>query len=208
MQYFAWGINKPGVKKQRAVLIRSHWDFIAKYNESLIARGPVISNDHLGNVTGSIHIVDLPNTAAVDTFVNEEPFAKAGLFEEIIVKRFRLDLGRSQFNFKRSDNFMTFFINCPASGNGREIDNGLVKAHNDYVDRFDRNMICHGTLLSLDEQWQGKVFFVEFSSRAEAINFLDEDPFFMAGLYSSNDIHNWTMGGPENLNAEGIPNFD
>ena len=42
MQYFAWGINKPGVKEKRTALIRAHWDFIAQYDDDLIARGPVL----------------------------------------------------------------------------------------------------------------------------------------------------------------------
>ena len=38
MQYFAWGINKAGVKAKRTALIHVHWDFIAQYDDDLIAR--------------------------------------------------------------------------------------------------------------------------------------------------------------------------
>ena len=203
MQYFTWGINKPGVKGERTALIQAHWDFIAQYNDDLIARGPVLDKNNHSEVIGSIHIVDLPYAGAVKTFVQDEPFADAGLFREIIVKRFRLELDRTQFSFQSTGDHPRFFIYCPASMDQTSPDDALTGAHQAYVSEFKGNLICHGSLLGTRNLWQGKVFFVEFNDEREAWNFLKNDPFNLAALYTRAEFHRWTMGGPENLNQIG-----
>ena len=203
MQYFAWGINKPGVKEQRTALLHAHWDFIAQYDDCLIARGPVMDKDNLGEVIGSIHIVDVPDAAAAETFVHDEPFARAGLFDGILVERFRLELDRTQFSFQSAGDYPRFFIYCPTSEDELVPDGGLADAHQTYLTQFDPHLICHGSLIKADDRWQGKVFFVEFTSEDQARDFLAHDPFSAAGHYDRAEYYRWTMGGPENLNAAG-----
>ena len=203
MQYFAWGINKPGVKEKRTALIRAHWDFIAQYNNDLIARGPVMDANNQSEVIGSIHIVDLPDAGAVERFVHDEPFADAGLFREIIVKRFRLELNRTQFSFQSTGDYHRFFIYCTASIDKIAPDDALTRAHQVYMSEFDQHVICHGALLGRRGDWQGKVFFVEFSDERKAREFLENEPLNLGGLYNNTKFHRWTMGGPENLNSIG-----
>ena len=47
MQYFTWGINKPGTKEQRTSLIRTHWNFIEKYDKADFFRMLILMNDFL-----------------------------------------------------------------------------------------------------------------------------------------------------------------
>ncbi len=203
MQFFAWGINKPGVKDQRTALIKTHWDFIAQYDDKLIARGPVMQADDLSVVTGSIHIVDLPDQSAAERFVYEEPFAKAELFNSIVFSRFELDLGRTQFEFISQPDVPRFFVYCPAKNGGDEMKQSLAEAHEAYCQKFDDNFICRGSLLSDDGSLLGKVFFLEMAEQKTVESFLANEPFAEAGLYDKTEIHRWTMGGPQNLNAAG-----
>jgi len=203
VQYFAWGINKPGVKDERTALIKTHWDFIAQYDDELIARGPVMDEADLSKVIGSIHIADLPDQTAAEKFVYDEPFAKAGLFENIILERFQLELGRTQFEFKSMPDHPRFFIYCPAIASGQAPETALSDAHRVYVASYDPHLVCHGSLLNADGAWQGKIFFLEFPSRDDVDDFMAGDPYDNAGFYDQKDVFRWTMGGPQNLNAAG-----
>jgi len=203
MQYFTWGINKPGTTEQRTSLIRPHWDFIAKFDKNLIARGPVLDEADTSVVIGSIHILELEDLTKAEKFVYDEPFAKAGLFKSIIIKPFRLELKRNQFDFIGNPNFMRFFIYCPAMIGLQKPDAELVSAHNVYCERFDKNFICRGSLLTNDHTWQGNIYFVEFSGRVDVERFLTSEPFAKSNIYDKIEIFRWTMGGPENLNAAG-----
>lgn len=203
MQYFTWGINKPGTTEQRTSLIRSHWDFIAKFDKNLIARGPVLDEADTSVVIGSIHILELEDLTKAEKFVYDEPFAKAGLFKSIIIKPFRLELKRNQFDFTGNPNFMRFFIYCPAMIGLQKPDAELVSTHNVYCEKFDKNFICRGSLLTNDHTWQGNIYFVEFSGRIDVERFLTSEPFAKSNIYDKIEIFRWTMGGPENLNAAG-----
>ena len=49
--------------------------------------GPLESDE--GGIVGSIFIVNVENRAAAQKFTDEEPFHKAGVFESVIVRRWR-----------------------------------------------------------------------------------------------------------------------
>jgi uncharacterized protein YciI len=203
MQYFTWGINKPGTTEKRTSLIRTHWDFIANFDKNLIARGPVLDEGDLSVVIGSIHIVELENLTKAEDFTYNEPFAKAGLFKSIIIKPFKLEIERNQFDFISNPNFIRFFIYCPATVDPKEISPELAEAHKVYCKKFDKNFICHGSLLTNDHTWQGNIYFLEFANKLDIDKFLKSEPFAKSNIYDKIEIFRWTMGGPENLNVAG-----
>ena len=206
MPFFVWGINKPGVKERRSAITKTHWGFIAQYNDQLIARGPMMQSDDLSVVTGSIHIVDLEDWDAARRFAHEEPYARAGLFADILLIRFELELGRTQFQFESSPDSPRFFIYCPASDNLAEERNKYKDAHEAYCQKFDKHFVCRGSLLSVDGLWDGSLFFLEMPGRDAVDQFLENEPYNKAGLFTQTQIHRWTMGGPRNLNASGALN--
>ena len=203
MQYFTWGKNKPGTTEKRTSLIRTHWDFIANFDKNLIARGPVLDEGDLSVVIGSIHIVELENLTKAEDFTYNEPFAKAGLFKSIIIKPFKLEIERNQFDFISNPNFIRFFIYCQATVDPKEISPELAEAHKVYCKRFDKNFICHGSLLTNDHTWQGNIYFLEFANKLDIDKFLKSEPFAKSNIYDKIEIFRWTMGGPENLNVAG-----
>ena len=203
MQFFVWGINKPETTDQRTSLIKTHWDFIAKYEKNLIARGPVMDEKDLSVVIGSIHILNLENLTKARDFAYSEPFAKAGLFKTIIISPFKLGHGRTQFDFISNPDFLRFFLYCPATTDSKRIDPELNEAHKLYCQKFDKNFICHGSLVTEDNTWQGNVYFLEFANRIDINQFLESEPFAKADIYDKIEVLRWTMGGPENLSAVG-----
>jgi uncharacterized protein YciI len=50
--------------------------------------GPQVTDDD-GKAIGSVFVVDVPDRAAAEAFSAGDPFAKAGLFERVIITRFR-----------------------------------------------------------------------------------------------------------------------
>ena len=53
--------------------------------------GPYL--DEKGNMAGSLLIVDAPDRAAVDQFLRDDPYVKAGLFESVDVRHYRVTVG-------------------------------------------------------------------------------------------------------------------
>ena len=190
---------------QRAALVKTHWAFIARYDSQLIERGPVMQLDDMSIVTGSTHIVDLDSPEEAEKFVNEEPFAQAGLFESIIFHRFKLELGRTQFEFESISEHPRYFIYCLANEGREDQRQKLAEAHEAYCHKFDANFVCRGSIFSEAYSWMGSVFFMEVSDQDKIAAFLADETYKAAGLYEKTDIHRWTMGGPRNLNSSGAP---
>ena len=68
MEYFFYGRDKPNMGGLRRELAEDHWSFMDRYANSMIARGPTLTTDNEEEMTGSVHIVGLPNPSAAEEF--------------------------------------------------------------------------------------------------------------------------------------------
>jgi len=61
------------------MLLEAHWSsFMDRYATQMIARGPTLARDR-DTPNGSVHIVDLPDPAAVGAFGFDEPNYQADI---------------------------------------------------------------------------------------------------------------------------------
>jgi uncharacterized protein YciI len=84
------GLGKPGMSGARNQLQearRRH--FIDKgYQERLITYGPLLSDDGT-QWSGSAMMVELPDRAAVEAMLADDPYVRAGLYERVDIHRWR-----------------------------------------------------------------------------------------------------------------------
>ena len=64
------------------------------FADQMIARGPTLAADG-DTPTGSLHILDLPDPAAARAFAFDEPGYQAGVYREVLLRRWRNVLGRT-----------------------------------------------------------------------------------------------------------------
>ncbi len=203
MEFFAWGVNHSGVAGKRSAIIREHWDFIDRYKDRLIARGPVLDPSDPSRVTGSIHIAELDDRREAERFVHEEPFYQAGLFEHMLIRRFELELGRTQFEFESAGDLPRFFIYCPAAPGSETGRARAADEYDAYCAGFDANFLCRGALIGDRGGWAGSIYLMEMADTAAVGGFLEGEPCLKAALYGDVQVHRWTPGGPENLSPRG-----
>ena len=167
------------------------------YAEVMIARGP--TTDPRGEIhTGSMHIVDLPNPEAAAVFAFEEPYYRAGVYGEVLKRRWRNVLGRTMWDIAGEQGLRRFLII------GHGID-GIEAVRDDLVARRRRylqdggyldHFIVRGPLLSDDgERWVGSAMLVELPDRASVDLMLANDPYVLEGLYARIEVHPWQFGG-------------
>ena len=88
----AWyirGYGKPGVHERRQELLQAHRAYFAPYDPAhFIARGPVL-DDEGETWRGSANLICLPTRLDVDVFMTQEPYNKDGLYERVLVERYR-----------------------------------------------------------------------------------------------------------------------
>ncbi|GAA2323169.1 hypothetical protein SVIO_038350 [Streptomyces violaceusniger] len=98
MEFFCYHRDRPGSLALRQELVEQHWSYMDRYASEMIARGPTLSDDD-GAPTGSVHIVDLPDPAAARSFAFDEPGYQAGVYRDVLLRRWRNALGRTMWEF-------------------------------------------------------------------------------------------------------------
>lgn len=80
--------DKPGSAELRAAQRPAHLDYLTRNQHLLLAAGALINDDGTGG-DGGILLLDTEDRAVAERFINEDPFTKAGLFQNVTVTRWR-----------------------------------------------------------------------------------------------------------------------
>jgi uncharacterized protein len=132
----AAGIDDPALNE-------SHWSYMDRFADRMIARGPTLAADRTA-WTGSLHIVDLPTADAAQRFVEREPYNRAGLFEQHLVRRFHNLLGRTMWESPRGSDDPRFLVIAQAPAAAAVPLPELMTLERELL-------IVHGELLTPDE---------------------------------------------------------
>src|SRR5215813_9374007 len=180
VEFFCYHRYRPASVTLRQELLEQHWSYMDRYQAEMIARGPTLAAD--GDApAGSVHIVGLPDPAAARAFAFDEPGYQAGVYRDVLLRRWRNLLGRTMWDFPGGR----------TSGN-RYLVLGLgAGPAADLAVPPDRDeLIAYGPLLSDDEAtWLGTAGLVRAPDReaARAILTLDR--------YADIEVHDWQFGG-------------
>ncbi len=96
MEFICYHRDRPGSVALRHDLVEQHWSYMDRYAKTMIARGPTLDGDV---PTGSVHIVDLPDPSAARAFAFDEPNYQAGVYRDVLLRRWRNTLGRTMWDF-------------------------------------------------------------------------------------------------------------
>ncbi|MEU2299939.1 YciI family protein [Streptomyces antibioticus] len=98
MEFFCHHRDRPDALALRDELLEEHWSYMDGYAAEMIARGPTLTADR-ELPTGSVHIVDLPDVSAARAFAFDEPGHQAGVYRDVLLRRWRNVLGRTMWQF-------------------------------------------------------------------------------------------------------------
>jgi uncharacterized protein len=164
--------------EHEAALDEEHWSYMDGFAAGMIARGPTLAADRT-TWSGSVHILDLPSAEAARAFVEREPYNRAGLFEQHVIRRFRNLLGRTMWEVPIATDDQRFLV--------------IAQALPDLPARERERLIVHGELLLPDDaRPAGSVLAVQAPSRDAVGALLGRG---QAGADEHVEIHDWELGG-------------
>jgi uncharacterized protein YciI len=85
-------MDKPGGLAVRVATRADHLAFIAANGEMVRLAGPFL--DPAGEMCGSMLVVEAETLAAVESFCAADPYARAGLFEAVQIRPWRVGVGK------------------------------------------------------------------------------------------------------------------
>jgi uncharacterized protein len=198
VEYFFYCRGRPGTEALLEELAEAHWSFMDGYGEAMIARGPTLTPDRT-TWTGSMHMVDLPDAQAARVFAFQEPFYRAGVYGQVLVRRWHNALGRTMWDYPAEPGddrrFLVIGHGKPGVEAARQ---ALAAAQRRWFGEpgHRHGFILRGPLLSDDGAgWVGSALLVQLGDRAAVEAMLAAAPYVQAGLYASVEIHDWQFGG-------------
>jgi uncharacterized protein len=178
MEFFCYHRDRPGSTPLRSRMLEEHWAYMDRFAATMIARGPTFTSD--GTLTGSVHILDLPDPAAARAFAFEEPGYQAGAYRDVLLRRWHNSLGRTMWDFSGGDDETSRYLVL-----------GFTEPTTDAVDApLGDALIASGPLLSDDGRVVlGTALLLEAPHADRARDVLDAD------RYVGVEVHQWQFGG-------------
>ncbi len=180
VEFFCYHRDRPGSARLREELLEEHWSYMDRFEAEMIARGPTLADDG-DTATGSVHILALPDPAAARAFAFDEPGYQAGVYRDILLRRWRNLLGRTMWDFSGG-----------RVGGSRYLVLGLGEGQAaDLAVPPDRDkLIAYGPLLSDDgAAWLGTAVLLRAPDPEAARAALTPDH------YAAIEVHDWQFGG-------------
>ena len=88
MLFVLYCLDKSGHGRIRAANRDAHLEYLKSFADAIFVAGPLL--DDSGSVMiGSLLVMDFPDRAAVDRFLADDPYGKAGLFASVRVTPWR-----------------------------------------------------------------------------------------------------------------------
>ena len=155
-----------------------------RYATRMIARGPTFACDDEDEPTGSVHIVNLSGAAEAREFAFDEPNFQAGVYRDVLLRRWRNVLGRTMWDFPGGESTGNRYLVLGfGSGQAPDLDGPDRASGKD-------EMIAYGPMLSDDgSTWLGTAALVRAPDLGAARNVLTLD------AYVEIEVHCWQFGG-------------
>jgi uncharacterized protein YciI len=185
MDFFCYHRDRPGSLRLREEMLEQHWAYMDRFADAMIARGPTYAvetqDDEDAAPTGSVHILRLPDPATARAFAFDEPTWQAGVYRDVLLRRWRNTLGRTMWQFPGDREGGRRYL-VLGLGEGEPADLAPPQT--------DVELIVYGPLLSDDEsQWLGTAALVRSTDPIAARSILT------AGRYAAIEVHAWAFGG-------------
>jgi uncharacterized protein len=179
MDFLCYHRDRPGSMTLREELLEQHLSYMDRFADTMVARGPTFSPD--GTLTGSVHIVGLPDVRAARAFAFDEPCYQAGAYRDVLLRRWQNTLGGTMWDVAGEQagrqRYLVLGFACePATGAAVPLPRG--------------DLISFGPLLSDDAATVlGAAALVEATDADAARQTLDPE------RYVGIEVHQWRFGG-------------
>jgi uncharacterized protein YciI len=186
MEFFCYHRDRPGSVSLRDELREEHWSYMDRYATELIARGPTLAGDG-DTATGSVHILSLPDPAAARAFAFDEPGYQAGVYRDVLLRRWRNLLGRTMWDFPGGADGGNRYL---VLGLGEGQPAGAAIQPDPAVPPDRDELIAYGPLLSdSGATWLGTAALIRAPDPDAARAILTAD------RYAGIEVHSWQPGG-------------
>ncbi|MEQ1772399.1 MAG: YciI family protein [Burkholderiales bacterium] len=186
--------SKPATDALREATLPAHRNFLDGYPEVTWYSGPLFTDDNK-NAIGSLRLIEFPDRAAAQAYINADPYTQASIFESISIERWRPSLTVRQRDYKRKPGTMQFVIHAHDKPDGEARRAPVREAQHEYLARHSNIIVARGPLLDDDgKQMIGTLIMLDVADKTEAEAFWSGTAINRAGVYDRATMERWRFG--------------
>ena len=186
--------DKPNSAALRDVHRKAHLDYLEAFDAQTLFAGPFTTDDESEDL-GSLRLIDLPDRAAAEQHIADEPYVIHGIQDRWEINRWRGSVPYSWRDCPRKEgNIQAIFYGIDHPG-GMAKRTELRAAHEGYLEEHAETVMVRGPLL--DEAGAdsiGSVLLLDVPDLAAARTLMENEPFYKAGLYKTAMLNRWRFG--------------
>lgn len=81
-------LDKPGHLEVRLANRAAHLDYARPNADKMLAGGPLLADDGV-TMVGSLILIELPDRAAAEAMMADDPYVRAGLFQSVEIRPYK-----------------------------------------------------------------------------------------------------------------------
>lgn len=172
----------------------AHLAYLEAFDDHTLFAGPFTTDDESADL-GSLRLIDLPDRAAAEKHIADEPYVIGG-----VQKRWRIHRWRGSVPYtwrdcpRKEGNIQALFYGLDHPG-------GMAKrteyrdAHEAYLNEHGDKVMVRGPLLDdAGTESIGSILLLDVPDLDAGRELLEGDPFHKAGVYKDVEYHRWRFG--------------
>jgi len=173
---------------------RAHLDYLKEFDDQTIFAGPFTTDDESEDL-GSFRLIDLPDRAAAEKHIADEPYVIGGIQKRWQIHRWRSSVSHTWRDCPRKEgNIQALFYGLDHPG-------GMAKrlehrdAHEAYLmDHGDMVMVRGPLLNDAGTESVGSIWLLDLPDLDAGRALLEGDPFYQSGVYKDILFRRWRFG--------------
>ncbi len=187
-------LKAEGGIEARAAAMDPHLAYLRASRDQIRFAGPLFADDG-ETPRGSMTLLDAPDRAAAVSWLAEEPYNKAGAFDERTFTRWSSSMDIRQLDYPRTPGWRQFVITAFDAPDGTARRRQVAEAHHEFQASVMDRYVARGPMFDDDGTTMiGSLMIVELPDAAACEAFWSDEPLNTGGVFESVTIERWRYG--------------
>ena len=179
---------------RRKAALDPHLAYLRSLRKEIRFAGPIMEADG-ETACGSLTLIDLPDRAAAQAYIDNEPYNMNGAFDRIEIMRWSSSMQIRQLDTKRTPGWQQFLVIAMDHEDGPARRAAVNDAHHKFQATVMDRYVARGPLQTDDgTRIVGSLMIVELQDRTACDAFWAAEPLSSGGVFRSVSIERWRYG--------------
>ncbi len=187
-------LKAEGGIEARAAAMDPHLAYLRASRDQIRFAGPLFADDD-ETPRGSMTLLDAPDREAAASWLADEPYNKAGAFDETTFTRWSSSMDIRQLDYPRTPGWRQFVITAFDAPDGQAKRRQVAEAHHEFQASVMDRYVARGPMFDDDGTTMiGSLMIVELPDAAACEAFWADEPLNTGGVFERATIERWRYG--------------